>query len=296
MTAEAPRLRVSGLAKSYGRRPVLNGVSLSIGAGSVAAVTGPNGAGKSTLLACIAGSIRCSGGALLDGAPLGPATRSRAAYLPQRVRMPASASVSQVLELFGSLAGSPSKSDGPPEGFLPSLDRQIGELSGGQAQRVALAAILTGRPDLILLDEPFANLDESGREAASALIGKHAARGATVLIASPTVMELVGVADLALRVEGGRVTFAGTLDEYLAQQEITIWVRRNGSAPGTLEGLVDALRVRQVAAWTAMECREERAVHLLEELVARGVPADHIRISDRGVASGTSPLHVGTER
>jgi ABC-2 type transport system ATP-binding protein len=295
MTTQVSRLRLSNLTKSYGSRPVLAGIDLSVPQGTVAALTGPNGAGKSTLLACIAGAVRCSGGAFLDGVPIGAATRGRVAYLPQRVRMPASGTVGQVLELFASLAGSGLQVP-VGDGFVPSADRPVGQLSGGQAQRVALAAILAGRPDLILLDEPLANLDEAGRDAAAALVREHAAVGATVLIASPTVMDLVGVVDLVIEVDSGHIRFAGSLDDYMAQLEMTIWVRRNGSGPEALEDLADALRIRHVAAWTAVECREERAVHLLEQLVARGIPADHIRISDRAANARVSPPALGPER
>jgi ABC-type cobalamin transport system ATPase subunit len=85
------------------------------------------------------------------------------AHLPQRLRLPPTATVADVLGLLRALAGGASDRLPLPDGFVPDGSRRIGELSGGQAQRVAVAGALMGRPDLLLLDEPLANLDDEAR-------------------------------------------------------------------------------------------------------------------------------------
>lgn len=204
------QIRARGLGKSYGRQRVLDGLDLDIPAGALTLIAGANGAGKSTLLGCLAGILRHEGTIdIFD--PEGDAERlprrPRAlAYLPQRLRLPGSATVAEIMALF---AGASSSAATPaaaarPATFLPGAGLRIGHLSGGQAQRVALAATLGGRPDLILLDEPFANLDDEAISTVSGMLRAHRAAGATVVLASPATGPLVAAADLVIRIDGGR--------------------------------------------------------------------------------------------
>jgi ABC-type multidrug transport system ATPase subunit len=214
----AARLVARGLGKSYGELMALDAVDLDLPGGVVVAVVGSNGAGKSTLLGCLAGILRHRGSAVLDGRPIRPG-EGRTAYLPQRLRLPATATVGDVQGLFRSLAGSTGDRVPAPDGFLPDPERRIGELSGGQAQRVALVGALVGAPDLILLDEPLANLDDAARETATALLEAHREAGAIVMIASPAAHDVLLVADVAIRVEGGRVSAPSSPAALLAALE-----------------------------------------------------------------------------
>jgi ABC-type multidrug transport system ATPase subunit len=209
----APLLVATGLTKRYGALTVLDGVDLSIEPATLVAVAGRNGAGKSTLLACLAGTVRHDGRVLLEGRPLGRATQGRVAYLPQRLRLPSGATGREVLRLFAaSAAGRPDRVP-LPEGFLPDLDKSIGHLSGGQAQRIGLAAVLRGAPGLVLLDEPFANLDDDAREQAHALLRAHRDAGASVVVASPVAGDRRLLIDRLLAVGSGGITFDGRPDE-----------------------------------------------------------------------------------
>ncbi|MBF8289589.1 MAG: transporter related protein [Chloroflexi bacterium] len=208
MTGSASRLVVRGLGKRYGERVALDGVDLDLPGSTLLAVIGTNGAGKSTLLGCLAGILRHQGEAVLDGRPVRPGD-GRVAYLPQRLRLPATATIADVLSLLRALAGGAPDRFPLPEGFVPDGGRRIGELSGGQAQRVALAGVLMGAPDLILLDEPLANLDDAGRAIATALVRAHRDAGAMVLVASPAALDILTAADLAIRVADGRAAWLG---------------------------------------------------------------------------------------
>ncbi len=274
----APRLVAAGIAKAYGRQRVLDGVDLEVAPGSLVAVAGGNGVGKSTLLACLAGTVRHAGTVRLDGERLGRATRGRIAYLPQRLRLPAAATGSEVLRLFGALAGRGPRRVGLPDGFLPDLGKPMGQLSGGQAQRVALAAVLGGSPDVVLVDEPFANLDDEAREQTHALLRAHRDAGASVLVASPTAIDLLAVIDRVLLVEGGRITFDGAPAGYAGRLEMTLWVRPGDVAAHRITALDHVLRVRPEGEWLALGCHEDRAVGLLRDLERLGVTADRVRI------------------
>lgn len=198
-------LCAAGITKRYGSRVVVDGVDLSVDRGAFVVLTGRNGAGKSTLLGCVAGTLRHEGVVRLDGIPVGRLTRGRISYLPQRLRMPSVMTGRELIDLCVSLGHRPGVEPALPEAFLPPLDQPVGQLSGGQAQRVALAAALAGSPELVLLDEPFANLDDAGRVAALAVLRAACAAGTTIIVASPTALDLLSSAHRVVRVEDGRI-------------------------------------------------------------------------------------------
>jgi ABC-2 type transport system ATP-binding protein len=211
--SEPPRLRIRGLSKAFGSRPVLDGLDLEVAAGSIVLVAGSNGSGKTTLLRVVAGLAQHSGTIELDGRPVteDPASRADIGYLPQAVGLPEWATVTEVLELFGRLRRAQGPTPALPEGFLPALDQPIGELSGGQRQRVAFATALLGSPRLLLLDEPVANLDEDGRASLFEVLRAARSRGTSVLIAAPSPTDLGGIPDRTVRLVDGRVETAPKL-------------------------------------------------------------------------------------
>ena len=174
---------------------IVSDASLSLGRGSLAALVGPNGAGKSTLLKGILGlvpmhtpdRVRFFGGTL-------DAARARVAYLPQRSEIswdfPASALDVAAMGLYariglfrrvGRAARSRALAALAEVGMDDHAHAQVGELSGGQRQRVLVARALVQDADLMLLDEPFANVDEATERALAAVLAERAARGCAVL-------------------------------------------------------------------------------------------------------------------
>lgn len=202
-----PRLRVRGLTKAFGRHDVLDGVDLDVAAGTSVLLTGTNGSGKTTLLRCIAGLVTATGERSIDGRPIDrtPASRRPLSYLPQSPGLPGWATGSEVLQVFARLRGSKEPLVELPEGFLPRLDQPVAELSGGQRQRIAIAVAMLGEPRLLLLDEPAANLDESGHDALGDIVRRAVGHGVSVVIAAPSAVELGGVADRTVRLSGGRI-------------------------------------------------------------------------------------------
>lgn len=195
------QLELRGLAKAYGKRAVLGPIDLVIPAGTLVSVLGTNGAGKSTLLGSIAGVLRHTGRVSYAGASIRPG--DGCAYLPQRMRFPARATGDETLGLFRQLVGQVVDRATPADGFLPEGARRMEELSGGQAQRVALACAVMGPPRILLLDEPFANLDEPSRAEATRLLRAHRDAGATVLVASPAAADVLSICDRSIAIEAG---------------------------------------------------------------------------------------------
>ena len=180
---------------------VLDGVDLSGRMGEVVALSGPNGGGKTTLLRMIAGSLAPLSGSVWR-------RPGRVAYLPQNPavllhRPTVRAEVSFTLDRSGEL-------DHPGAilkelGLLPMADRYPRDLSCGERQRAAMAAVLPGSPGLVLLDEPTRGIDSSSRGALVALVARLRDRGAAVVLATHDDDLRNALADRVIDVRDGRV-------------------------------------------------------------------------------------------
>src|SRR5574338_1027307 len=168
-------LKIQSLSVSYGARRILHEISLEVQSGEVLALIGPNGAGKSTLIRAVSGVIPIAEGKIRtngdDFASLSTLQRARyVATVPQAVSLPPAYTVWETV-LFGrtpylGFLGQPSPKDEEIArqslervSALPFADRRVGELSGGEQQRVLLARALCQSTPILLLDEPTAHLD-----------------------------------------------------------------------------------------------------------------------------------------
>jgi len=169
-------VEVKEVRHAYGSHPVLRGVSFEVEAGSIACLLGPSGCGKTTVLRCIAGfepvasgEIRLGGATVSSPGHTIPPERRRIGIVFQDYALFPHLTVARNVA-FGLRALSSADRAGRVAELLgvTGLDKYAGhyphELSGGQQQRVALARALAPRPDLLLLDEPFSNLDVDLRE------------------------------------------------------------------------------------------------------------------------------------
>ena len=218
----APRLAVSGLTKSFGDNVLIEDATFAIASGEIVCLTGDNGTGKSTLLRCIVGLARYEGTVTIDNVDLRTdPSLGRIGYVPQSPALVETATVAETLELFASLRGAIVDESVAPEGFLPPLDERVGNLSGGQRQRVAVTIGMMGNPDLILLDEPTANLDDAGRIAVRTAIRDAAGRGAAILIVSPAAIDLMEIVDRIVMLRDGRIVDGDVLyDRLLSRTEV----------------------------------------------------------------------------
>ncbi len=202
-------LELEGLTRRYGEREALDGVSLSLQAGQTLVVLGPNGAGKTTLLRVLAtllrphsGEVRVLGHALPGEAW---AVRGRVGLLGhepllyreltarENLRFHARlhrVGIERVEELLEAV------------GMATRAEEPVRTLSRGMVQRVATARALLHDPELLLLDEPRANLDPAGAELVEPLIGPASGRTRVVCSHSPEVD--LDRADLVLGLRGGR--------------------------------------------------------------------------------------------
>lgn len=225
--SETILLRVDSLVAGYGKKQVLNGVSLGVGRGEIVALIGHNGAGKSTLLKAVFGLIPVWQGQVSfdDKAVLSPKPREwlrmGVAYVPQGNRVFTDLTVQENLEMGGiTLPTKQAVKDGMERVFtlFPALKERLkqraGTLSGGEKQMLALGNALILSPKLLLLDEPSLGLAPPlVTEALTRIQQISRDSGVTVLIVEQKVREVLKIAQRVYVLRTGRVSFTGPAAE-----------------------------------------------------------------------------------
>jgi energy-coupling factor transporter ATP-binding protein EcfA2 len=192
---------LTGVSAGFGGRVVLDSIDVAGHQGEVVALSGPNGGGKTTLLRLIAGAMSPTAGKV-ERRP------GRIAYLPQN---PTALLHRPTLRSEVSLTLDRAGDSEPPEAILNELGlaavagRYPRDLSCGERQRAALAAVLPGRPDLVLLDEPTRGIDAEARVALVRLVSRLRDGGASVVLATHDPDLRAALADRELSVSGGKV-------------------------------------------------------------------------------------------
>ena len=226
-------LFVSGISKAFKGRPVLKGVSLDVHRGEVVGLLGPNGAGKTTCFYSIVGLIRPdSGQIILDGLdvtslPMYRRSRLGIGYLPQEASIFRGMSVENNIMAVLELVEPDQKTR---EEMLDNLLNEFGiqrlrhspslALSGGERRRVEIARALAGKPNIILLDEPFAGIDPIAIGDIRDLVAHLKDRGIGVLITDHNVRETFDITDRAYIIYDGNVLMSGTPDEIVANEDV----------------------------------------------------------------------------
>ncbi|MGF6484910.1 ABC transporter ATP-binding protein [Paraburkholderia sp. JPY419] len=200
--APASLLEVRGLTRRFGERNVFEKVSFALSRGEIVSLVGPSGCGKSTLLRAVAGLDRAATGAvLIDGVPLlAPSPRVGMIFQEPRL-LPWLSVADNIAFAAGPHAGDDPRVDAllAEVGLAGVRDALPKQLSGGMAQRVALARGLFNEPELLLLDEPFSAVDAITRARLQQLLLalKHA-RGTTVLLVTHDLDEALSLSDRVL--------------------------------------------------------------------------------------------------
>ncbi|MDH3704029.1 MAG: zinc ABC transporter ATP-binding protein ZnuC [Alphaproteobacteria bacterium] len=182
MKADAdPLINATGIAMSFGRRQILSGVDLAVRAGEIVALIGPNGSGKSTLARILLGVLKPDAGIVTRQAAL------RLGYVPQRLPLDTvlPITVGRLMSLTNRVDAGRMAEALAEVGAAGLAEATVPELSGGELQRVLIARALLRDPDLLVLDEPTANVDFNGQIALYELIhGIRDRRGCGVLTIS----------------------------------------------------------------------------------------------------------------
>jgi ABC-2 type transport system ATP-binding protein len=244
-------LEVQNLTKRFGKKTVLNRVSLEVRSGEILGLIGPNGAGKTTLFECVAGLLPVDGGRFSVVSPQLAATKQTAAlteednqkkvkdaataalwsltpelrkevlfYMPDAIRPWPEQSVSRVVQVFEELYPA---SAGRGQEILQELKlealqpRRVAALSKGEAKRLLLAlALLTPHP-LLLLDEPFDGLDLRQAHHVMQLLRSVASKGRTLFLSIHQLNDAARVCDRLVLLSDGEIVGHGTVDELMAR-------------------------------------------------------------------------------
>jgi heme exporter protein A len=182
------------LEKRYGLRPVLRDVTFELARGGALLVTGPNGAGKSTLLRLIAGLAAPSRGSLDIRVE-----RRRIGFLGHEPLVYRELTALENLDLYGRLYRVPERRERlgmllERFGLWEARHQRISSYSRGMTQRLALCRALLHEPDLVVLDEPHASLDDEGLALLDAELGTLSAAGATLVVATHDPARIAAIA------------------------------------------------------------------------------------------------------
>jgi zinc/manganese transport system ATP-binding protein len=234
VTAGGEVLAFDGVTVRLSGREILHDVHFAVGAGELTGMIGSNGAGKTTIFRVALGLQAPNAGTVrIDGEPRSRRNRS-IGYVPQKIVFDADVPLRPRdlvgLGIDGHRFGVPMPSRRRRErvdemleavGALGFADARMGELSGGEQQRVLIAHALVGRPRLLLLDEPLANLDiRAAQEVVDLLAEITREHGIAVVISAHEMNTLLPVMDRVVYVAGGRVA-SGTTEEVVRTEVLT---------------------------------------------------------------------------
>ncbi len=208
----SPAIRLEGVTRLFGGHPALVRVGIAVSRGEVLLVRGPNGAGKTTLLRLLATAISPTyGGGRILGFDLvreREYVRARTELLGHRTRLYEDLTPAEYLHFVAAMWRCSDRSLGNAlvrVGLSTVAGERIRGFSHGMRQRLALARALVRRPDLLLLDEPYAALDDEARDLVDETVREARAEGRTVIVATHDSERAAALADRAVRLETGRV-------------------------------------------------------------------------------------------
>lgn len=252
-----PAISVRNLVKRFGGQAVVDHVSMDVARGEIAGFLGPNGSGKTTTIRCMCGLLTADEG---EGTVLGHDMRSEAraiklktGYMTQRFSFYEDLSIAENLRFVARLYQLPkgAVADTLEDLGLTSRRNQLaGTLSGGWKQRLALAACLMHKPDLLLLDEPTAGVDPKARRDFWDEIHARAAEGLTVLV-STHYMDEAERCHRIHYISYGKLLASGTVAQVVADARLTTWIVEGGDLGAAVRSLSGAPGVDQVAPFGA---------------------------------------------
>ncbi len=269
-SAASAAIVARGLTRRFGPRIAVDHVNLEVPSGFIYGFLGPNGSGKSTMLRMLCGLLRPSEGQAIvlgvDAAKEPEQVRRRLGYMTQKFSLWDDLTVRENLRFMGSIFGlRPAPLQSRIEELLAEYwlldraDQRAGTMSGGQRQRLALAAATIHRPELLLLDEPTSAVDPQSRRDFWDRLFALANHGTTILVSSHYMDEAERCHRLAILADG-RLVAEGTPQDLTA--DIAADVLRLDCDPGVelrarIAGIPGVLGVAQIGAQLRIICARD---------------------------------------
>ncbi|MCB1107080.1 MAG: LPS export ABC transporter ATP-binding protein [Chlamydiia bacterium] len=225
-------LKVKDLSKTYSGKRVVSGLSFSVREGQVVGLLGPNGAGKTTAFYMAIGLIQPDSGFVffqdsdVTASPVHVRAKMGMGYLAQEPSIFRQLTVEQnILCILETLPISRSERKNRLETLLEELNlthlakKRATTLSGGERRRLEITRALVTNPRLLLLDEPFANIDPLTINDVKAMIRHLTSKNISVLITDHNAREVSSIVDHSYLIQEGRVTHSGTIADLLASKD-----------------------------------------------------------------------------
>ncbi|MDR2999214.1 MAG: ABC transporter ATP-binding protein [Microbacterium sp.] len=247
-TVAVPAVMIRGLIKHFGDTRAVDGVDLTVPAGSFYGIVGPNGAGKTTTLSMLAGLLRPDGGNIIIGGvdqKADPLAAKRAlGVLPDRLRTFDRLTGRQLLHYYGLLRGLDS---GVIEkrvadlarafDLTEALSRVVSDYSAGMTKKVMLAGAMIHSPRVLVLDEPFESVDPVSSGVILDILRAYVEHGGTVILSSHGMDLVERVCSRVAIIVGGQVLAEGTIDEVRAGQSLEARFVELSGGGAEVEGL-----------------------------------------------------------
>ncbi|MFC1925778.1 ABC transporter ATP-binding protein [Chloroflexota bacterium] len=239
-------IETDGMTKEFGNFVAVNGINLMVEEGAIHGFIGPNGAGKTTTIKMLVGAIRCSKGAgFIKGHPIRTvAAKSLIGYSPEHPSFYAEMSALDYLVYMARVSGVKGNVRSQAIEVLEwlelgkFLDKRVGGFSAGMRQRVGLAQALIHNPELLILDEPTANLDPTGR---MSILGKlreaSRERGVTIFISSHILSELEQLVDSVTLINAGQIIAEDSMENLKKSYTKDRYLLKTSDNKATLEAL-----------------------------------------------------------
>ena len=283
-------VQIDGLVRHFGGVHAVDDVSFSVARGQVLGFIGPNGAGKTTTMRILAtldtpqgGDVRIGGCSVVDD-PEG--VRRIMGFMPDYAGVYTNTTVEEYLDFFARAHDLRAEARRRAVehiiefmGIGDLRDRHVESLSKGLKQRVALGRAIVHNPDVLILDEPAANLDPRARIELRTLIRELAADGKTILLSSHILTELSEICDAVTVIERGKILATGSVEEILqrVRQRRLLSVRLTGSTERLERFLVEqpgVINVHEAGPCLEFELEggDEEQVQLVSRLIGAGFP------------------------
>jgi len=270
-------LQVRNVRKIYDGRTVVNDVSFDVGVGEIFALLGPNGAGKTTLIRMITDIVRPDGGTItFGGRPVGQRGTLRMAYLPEERGLYKKVPVLDALTYFGELKGL-SRAEARREsialleefGLAAWSKKQVNALSKGMQQKLQLCTALIGKPELLILDEPFTGLDPINVQVLEDVLRRRRADGTTVLLSTHQMNKVEQQCDRALMINRGHMVLYGQVGEIRRQHGENAFELHADGSPRSVPGVKSI--VAENGHWKLALERSAHPAAVLKSLLDQGV-------------------------
>jgi ABC-2 type transport system ATP-binding protein len=277
MTSDQLAIDVEGITKRFGERTVVDGLDMQVRRGEIYGFLGPNGSGKTTFLRILCGLLKpdAGRGSCLGFDVLGQsdAIKRRVGYMTQKFSLYEDLSIAENLRFVADIYEMRDARNAVTEMLaalgLEGRGQQLaGQLSGGWKQRLALAACLIHKPELLLLDEPTAGVDPKARRDFWEEIHRLAAGGLTVLVTTHYMDEAERCHRLAY-IAYGKLLARGTLRDVLSSAGLSTWEVAGPGLSALAQELKGVEGIEQVTAFGAKLHVSSRDPAALEHAISR---------------------------